>query len=209
MKHLIICLSLLIPAFGEAQELNIRGSKSGILSFGGRSTFSLFNDGNWLNAGNGAGGQFRIQASDQVNTEWFLDYITGNVGDFARREDLHIGWSVMLYPVKVEETQKLFQPYFVAGHCFDYTNIKENFNALNYAERWSSAVQAGAGTHLNLSERFDISLAAQYMIHLGNDVHASKQENKVIISEEKGVNLEGHVLVNLSINYKIADLWKK
>jgi hypothetical protein len=208
MKRLIY-LFLLFPLLGQAQELTVKGTRSGLLSFGARSTFSLFNDGNWLNAGTGAGGQFRIQVADKVNTEWFLDYITGNVGDFAQRQDLHIGWSVMLYPGKNPSEPGLFQPYVLAGHCFDYTNIKENKNTTNYVERWSSAVQGGVGTHVNLSPRMDISGTAQYMIHLGNDVHAHKEGDVVEIHKENGVNLEGHILINLSVNYKIGDLWKK
>lgn len=205
----IACLLFLLPLLVKAQDLKVKGTRSGIVSLGARSTFSIFNDGSWQNAGTGAGGQFRIQAADRVNTEWFMDYITGNVGDFAHRQDLHIGWSVMLYPGKRTAAPGFFQPYVVAGHCFDYTNIKENKNAANYVERWSSAVQTGAGTHVNLSDRLDISATVQYMIHLGTDVHAHKEGDVVEIHKEEGVNLEGHLLLNISVNYKIADLWKK
>jgi hypothetical protein len=208
MRKALLLLALL-PFLVKAQDLKLKGTRSGIMSLGARSTFSLFNDGAWQNAGTGAGGQFRIQASDHVNTEWFLDYITGNVGDFAHRQDLHIGWSVMLYPGSKAADPGLIQPYVLAGHCFDYTKISENRNTSNYVERWSSAVQGGAGMHFNLSKRFDLSTTLQYMIHLGNDVHAHKNGDIVDIHKESGVNLEGHILANISVNYKIADLWKK
>jgi hypothetical protein len=209
MKKIIV-LFLLISSFAFAQEKPIKGSRGGLFSLGVRNTMSMFNDGSWSNNGVGFGGQFRIQLSEFINTEWFLDYISGNVGNFANRNDTHIGWSVMLYPFKSTEKLKIIQPYVLAGHCFDYTYIKENNNANNFGERWSSAVQGGLGTHINLSQRIDISFAAQYMIHLGNDLHAHKNDfNNVIIHNQKGVNLEGHVLMNLSVNYKLVDLWEK
>jgi hypothetical protein len=43
--------------------------------------------------------------------------------------------------------------------------------------RGSSAVQAGAGLHLNLSERLDLSFTTQYMMHLGKDIHAHVHED--------------------------------
>jgi len=101
----------------------------------------------------------------------------------------------------------LLQPYLVAGHCFDHTLQLANADAANRAERWSSAVQAGAGTHVNLSERFDLSLAGQYMIHLGTDVHADEHDGRVEFHHEQGGSLEGHLLVHLSFNYKLFSLW--
>jgi len=68
-------------------------------------------------------------------------------------------------------------------------------------------VQAGFGSSFNITKRFDVSATAQYMIHLGNDIHAHQENGKVIIHEKKGVNLEGHIFFNISLNYKIIDLW--
>ncbi|HWY34548.1 MAG TPA: hypothetical protein VNX68_07870, partial [Nitrosopumilaceae archaeon] len=65
----------------------------------------------------------------------------------------------------------------------------------------------GIGTHFNISPRFDIYLTTQYMIHLGNDIKADRKEGKVTFTKEPGVNLEGHILTTIGINYKIADLW--
>ncbi len=189
---------------------------AGNFSLGLRSTASLFNsDGGF---GSGAGGQFRLQLSDRVNTEWFADLITTNLSYAGRRTDAHIGWSVMFY-LKNPQTaaQSILQPYVLAGHCFDYTKISAFSNPFeNKAgetdERWSSAVQMGLGTHFNMSDRFDFSLSAQYMLHLGNDIHAHIEEGsgypELEIEEHDGSSIEGHLLVTLSVNYKIADLWK-
>ncbi len=193
----------------SAQSFEPRGTRRGVISLGVRNNASLFNDGAWNNQGVGTGGQFRVQLGDQVNTDWFLDYITGTVGGYANREDLHIGWSVLLYPFKYEMKPKFIQPYVLAGHCFDFTRIKENNNPNNFAERWSSAIQAGLGAHFNLTDRFDISLTGQYMIHLGTDVHAIQENGIVSIEKEDGINLEGHILATVSLNYKIADIFKK
>ncbi|MGZ3904688.1 MAG: hypothetical protein ACXVC6_13385 [Bacteroidia bacterium] len=186
----------------------MKNGYGGVLAVGARSTISTFNDGKWQNAGTGAGGQFFIQASDRVNTAWFFDYITSGVGNYANRTDYHIGWSVMYYliPSNTEKMPKI-QPYVLAGHCFDYSNFKDNTNNNNFAERWSSAVQAGIGTHFNLTNRFDINVQGQYMIHLGNDIDAEKENGVVVFKQEPGVNLQGHILFTIGINYKMIDLW--
>ncbi len=99
------------------------------------------------------------------------------------------------------------QPYIVAGHCFDKTYQFELTDKSNNISRFSSAVQAGIGTHFNLSPRLDISLSTQYMIHLGEDVHAHIDNGVVEFEKHKGGSLEGHLLTSLTVNYKIVDLW--
>jgi hypothetical protein len=61
--------------------------------------------------------------------------------------------------------------------------------------------------HINLSERLDLSVVSQYMIHLGTDIHADRHDTEVHFHQEKGASLEGHLLFHVGINYKIADLW--
>lgn len=207
LKTGILFSLLFSPLFSFAQ-LKLKNNHGGVLAIGGRSVLSTFNDGTWGDMGTGAGGQFFLQFSDRVNTAWFLDYITTSVGSFANRTDYHIGWSVMYYlvPSNAEKTPKL-QPYILAGHCFDYSMVKDNTRENNFKERWSSAVQAGFGTHYNFTSRLDASLQAQYMVHLGNDFDAELENGAVLFKDQDGINLEGHVLITLSVNYKIADLW--
>jgi hypothetical protein len=70
-------------------------------------------------------------------------------------------------------------------------------------------VQAGLGTHLELTPRFDISLTGQYMMHLGNHIETDYDFTSGTLSfhEHTGASLAGHLLVTLSLNYKIARLW--
>lgn len=206
-----IILLLCLGTRGLAQDaqptgLRIKNNYGGVLSVGARNVFSTFNDGVWANMGTGTGGQFMLQFSNRVNTAWFFDYITSGVGNYANRTDYHIGWSVMYYLVPSDKMPK-WQPYVLAGHCFDYSNIKDNSNDANFKERWSSAVQAGFGTHYNFTSRLDASLQAQYMIHLGNDIDTEYENGKVNFISKNGVNLEGHLLITLSVNFKLADLW--
>lgn len=202
MKNSIFIL-IFLAFSAQAQELKIKENSGGIFSVGLRSTLSAFN-GSGENLSIGAGGQFRLQLTDRINTEWFLDYLPAT-NKYTRRNDLHIGWSVMFYWFKKQNMK--VQPYAVAGHCFDYTNQFELANRSNAAKRWSSAVQAGLGVHFNLTQRLDISLSSQYMIHLGQDVHAHVHHGVVEFEKHKGGSLEGHLLTSLSFNYKIADLW--
>jgi len=198
-------IAILFPFFGFSQALNIKNSQGGIFSIGLRSTVSAFNGGELSNYGTGVGGQFRLQLAERINTEWFLDYITGNVGAFASRTDYHVGWSVMYY--LTNKADPIVKPYLVVGHCFDKTILTDNSNHSNKISKNSSAIQAGAGVHFRLSERFDISLNTQYMMHLGEDVHAHYEDNEVHFEKEKGAELEGHFLMHVGLNYKIADLW--
>lgn len=218
MKPIALILAFIVMLPANAQD-NKWYNPSGMLSLGGRTTVSLFNDHENEITGTGVGGQFRLRFSDAVNTDWFFDFITSDILNYAHRTDYHIGWSVLFYPInnldyfrQKEEFKPKFRPYILAGHCFDYSKIEAKVSPLDgplSAERWSSAVQAGLGTHLELSPRFDISLTGQYMIHLGNHIETDYNFSTGTLSfhKHKGASLAGHVLVTLSLNYKIAKLW--
>ncbi|PCJ89839.1 MAG: hypothetical protein COA57_00555 [Flavobacteriales bacterium] len=217
----IVFLFLLLPFLISAQEApaeeKINGP-AGQFSLGMRSTISLFDHQSYQ--GLGYGGQFRIRAGKRLNTEWYADYIKTDIGGLGQRETVHIGWSVMFYPLGSEIKKGAFTPYFITGHCFDYANVstinyinKEGVYDSDWEERWSSAVQIGLGTNYNLTDRFDVSLSAQYMSHLGNDIHVKKSSLSssegspplIIDSSSKGVNLEGHLLMTFSMNVMLFD----
>ena len=202
---LLTAVFLILSGMATAQSLTLKKDQGGLISLGGRTTISTFSHGEFSNTGLGLGGQFRLQFADQVNSDWFFDYIQSDVDDVAFRTDYHIGWSVIFYPTRKFEVP--VRPYILAGHCFDYTRVVDNSNRNNYMERWSSAVQGGAGVHFNLSTRLDLSIVGQYMVHLGTDVHADIHDGEVHFHEEKGASLEGHLLFHVGVNYKIADLW--
>lgn len=209
MKKVIYLIFLC--SFGTFQAQDILAPK-GLFSLGARSTFSFF-DHHGGGVGTGAGGQFRIQLSERINTEWYLDYLSSQKDNIIGRQDLHIGWSVFYYYLKNNaSSQKLLQPFFEIGHCFDFTKVNE-IGTNNFAERWSSAVQLGTGVSFNITPRFDASFKTQYMIHLGSDISTDVIQDghdhaHVSITEHKGVDLEGHLLCTISLNYKIGNLWK-
>ena len=202
----ITCVLLLINLNISAQEIKTdkNPNNGGWVSVGARSTVSLFDsDG----VGLGTGGQFRIQMSNRVNSDWFADYISINVNDKVRSDYYHIGWSVLYYPFEQLHYPKTIQPYIIAGHCFDY-NKKTAINDPSITkDRWGSAVQAGLGTHFNITDRFDISLTCQYMIHLTKELEADTDGNTVEIVQQKNTSLEGHLLTTISLNYKLFKLW--
>lgn len=202
-----ILLLMLIPFMSAAQEH--LDKESGYFQLGVRNTVSAFSD-DGAN-GFGYGGQFRIRVLSRVNTDWFADYITTDIAGLARREDLHIGWSVLTYPLNYETTKGKVTPYILAGHCFDYTKVSLN-NSTIYKDKFSSAVQAGIGAHYNITDRMDVSLTAQYMMHLGYDVHAHvglnyEGQKEVEIYKEPIRGIEGHMLINLSMNVLLFDMW--
>jgi hypothetical protein len=222
MKKTVMLLALLWPCFAFCAEPPAKKLMAaeeepyhpqGVLQVGLRSTVSAFShDGD---AGFGSGGQFRLRFTKKVNSEWFIDYLSTNLGGLGKRADAHIGWSIIFYPFEGTLRSK-FTPYLIAGHCFDYTRVTP-FNTITELhsdesqKRWSSATQAGLGVHWNLSERFNISFSSQYMIHLGNNIHTHVVENNGVKSlevfPERGASMEGHLLTTLSLNIRLFDLW--
>jgi hypothetical protein len=201
----LFCASLLNSGTMAQTNADEPINNSGMFSLGVRNTLSLFNSHEA--ASFGAGGHFRIQLSDRVNTEWFADFIKSSTQDLGRT-DYHIGWSVMYYVLNPTKT-KFVQPYIEAGHCFDYTQLRITSNNLS-KDRWSSAMQMGIGVHFNITPRFDITLKSQYMLHLGGHLHAHKDINGIFeISEHEGFEAEGHLLNTISLNYKIGRIWKR
>ncbi len=207
MKKIILCF-LLIPLISTAQEKEKIDNESGYFYLGVRNTISAFSDDNAY--GFGYGGQFRIRVTNRINTDWYADYITTDIGGLARRVDGHIGWSVLAYPFNYQLIKGKLTPYILAGHCFDYTKVSKN-NSTFFKDKWSSAVQVGLGAHYNFTDRMDVSLTAQYMMHLGYDVHSEIFEidgqKDVLITKNKVSGVDGHLLINISINVRLFDMW--
>lgn len=205
--------TIIIPTFSQTKELPVHRQDTiktlpGRFTLGVRATTSLFSHDNGA-PGFGGGGQFRILVHERVNTEWYADVLFTDIGGLASRQDYHIGWSVMFYILKPKNFQRKFLPYLVAGNCFDYTRIIEHSRPDADHNKFTSAVQMGAGLHYNITPKWDISFTTQYMVHLGGKLHASVENNQLLIEEHNDASFEGHLLLNFSINYKIAQLWKR
>ena len=184
--------------------------QTGIVSIGLRTIISFFTDGDVNALGYGAGGHVRVQLVDRVNTEWYGDVITNNVLNKAHRTDFHIGWSVMYYLIPTHGFTRPLTPYVVAGHCFDETVVRINGPDGSHGSRFSSAVQAGLGCHYNITPKFNISVTAQYMLHLGKEIDAQENSDGTMsIVTHKNAGWEGHLLVSISANLKLGRLWKK
>jgi len=205
-----------------------KADEVGQFQFGIRSTVSLFDHQAY--PGLGFGAQFRIRPSKRLNTEWYLDYIKTDISGLGQRETAHIGWSVMFYPFNAEVKKGSVTPYIIGGHCFDYAKVTSNtyFEPMtaapmqNSVKRWSTAVQMGLGANFYVSDIVDVSFSGQYMSHIGNELHVdvlnhhgeevgyddSGTENHLIINEEPSKVLEGHLLMTLSLNIRIADFSK-
>jgi len=178
-------------------------SKSGNFSLGLRNSLGFVYENDWNKLAFGSGGHFRIRFSEKVNSEWFIDYLQGDLYDFGKRTDVHIGWSVMYYPLKKQRT---IQPYLLAGHCFELLKMEENANFTNNVKRRSASVQAGTGIHFHIVPKADISIEAQYMMHFGTNIDIIRQPILVFV-KPGGVTLQDHFLLSLSINFYLFDLW--
>lgn len=202
-SSLVICSFLLFfsgSAFAQEQSSDQSG---GLFSLGVRSSLGFVYENQWNRIAFGSGGQFRLRFSEKVNSDWFIDFLQGDLEDFGKRTDVHIGWSVLYYPF---EKQRFIQPYILAGHCFELLRIEENTNPDNFVTRKSASVQAGAGIHLNISPRADISLVGQYMMHFGTEINVL-QNPDLVFTKPGGISLQDHFLLHISINYQLIDLW--
>lgn len=206
MRYFLILFSIFFTAKVSAQL------DAGTFSLGVRNTLSFFDHDKNAKTGYGIGGQFRLQVLDRLNTEWFLDYLQQDLGAAAIRKDVHIGWSLMFYPWLQKDRSKLqiVKPYIAAGHCFDWSNlIVKDYRNIS-GKKFSSAIQMGTGTHIYITKNFDLTLLAQYMIHLGKDIELQydSQTHLHNVNEYKHTAANGHLLVTIGLNYKIAKLWK-
>lgn len=210
-RFLLLCLLFVFPSSILLAQTNY--SQKGQIQIGTRTTTSLFGHDSY--PGLGSGGQFRVQLTDYLNTEWFADWISIDLDGTGVRQNAHIGWSVLFYPKKMNR----FVPYVIAGHCFDFAKViplsTEYYDrSSDIISRWSSAVQAGLGSHYYLSDRFNMTLSAQYMLHLGNHLeyeitNISAGNNYLVTHSDthQDERFEGHLFLTLSLNYRIADLW--
>ena len=218
MKFRIILFVMALPLIGFSQEKKEKSKdpESGKIQLGMRTVVSAFSDSKYN--GLGLGGQVRIKLASRLNTEWFADYITTNIEDYAYRTDYHIGWAVQYYPFNKETIKGKFTPYIEGGNCFDKTQVDLNesngltyYSAVKTLTRNSTAIHMGLGSCYNLSDNFDISLAAMYMLHIGRDIHTDIQKGPSDIPYvnlyKADAGLEGHLLINLSLNVNIGKLW--
>ena len=140
-------------------------NQTGWFSVGVRTTMNVFSHDGF---GVGAGGQFRLQLSNRVNTDWFADYISVNHHGVARSEYVHIGWSVLFYPVKKWQYPKYkAQLFILAGHCFDFNKMTVLSAPEVSRHRWGAAVQMGFGFALSFirTYRFNIDAAVYDASH--------------------------------------------
>jgi hypothetical protein len=236
MEKLLIVLSLflLIGSGSLAQskrELRIqnRAKEVGEFQFGMRSTISLFDHSTY--PGLGYGGMFRIRPTKRTNTEWYADYIKTDIAGLGFRETVHIGWSVMIFPLKTESIKGKVLPYFIGGNCFDYARVTSNKFLLvannhlhqNSVEHYTTAVQAGLGANFQITDKFNLSLSVQYMQHIGKSLHThvvNKYNEEVtdkskynddgnylnVEAEHSQTVLAGHLLTTLSLNLTLFDM---
>ena len=196
-----ICIFILSSTCGKSQEDS--SSKAGNFSLGVRNSIGFVYENDWNRLAFGSGGHFRLRFSEKVNSQWFIDYLQGDLFDFGKRTDVHIGWSVMYYPFR---NQRTVQPYVLAGHCFELLRMEENANFKNNAIRRSASVQAGTGIHFHIAPNADISIETQYMMHFGTNIDIITQPN-ILFHKPGGLSLQDHFLVSVSLNFYLFDLW--
>jgi hypothetical protein len=211
---LIILFISLLPAFTIAQvKKDTLSDPTGYLSMGARNCFSRFSTNGKAFIGKGAGGQFALRIAKDFNSHWFADWITSNINNLAQRSDFHSGFSMMPQVFSPRLGSRSLALFPLAGICIDYTKFqittgKNYTSGPTFLERYSFAVQAGCGATLPVSDRLDLSLEAHYMLHIGTDVDIEMSGENVRLIKLKGTNLEGHLVLALSMDFKLFKLWE-
>jgi len=210
MRVALITSLLLGTSLSSFAQFRFDPHLRGILSVGLRNTVSTFHNAGATQPGLGVGGHFRLNFNSRVNTEWHADYITAAINHAGKRNVYHIGWSVMYYPIyKTVQKFTAAKPYFMIGHCFDLVQVVQSSDNRVVAKRWSAAPTVGIGNHFPIKDRIDFSFALQYMLHVGKGLEARAVNGSVAIEERNGFLWDGHVLLTMSVNYKLKKLWKE
>ena len=186
--------------------MRLKWKDSGVFSVGLRTGVVLSNNNGGLNIGQGFGLQGRIMANSHINTEWYFEYFHGGFTKDGVRTDGHIGGLVLLYP---QRRLQRVAPFLAIGPNADYVKLRERVNKENFASRWSIAAQSGIGMHINITRRTDMTISTLYMLHFGSPLILPLQDASVITIPDNGKGLDGHFILHVSFNYKIADLWKR
>jgi hypothetical protein len=205
-RILILLLGILLAHTAWSQQAP--GYRAGSFGLGIRTTGNYFLDNDLF--GLGAGGQFKIGFSPRVNTEWFLDYIQSSNQNNGFRRDYHIGWSVQFALPKDGFGSRRVTPYVLGGQCFDLTEVGYSGH-FKSPLIFSAAAQVGAGISTFIQPRLELNVQAQYMVHLSKDVHLEEhpEENGYHYHIEPGLNFQGHLLLNASLNFYFLQLWNR
>ncbi len=204
-KYLLLLL-LTLPYLLMAQKpMKVKYTKAGIFSLGMRLPFGFASSPGVLNVAQGLGIESRIQLGKHYNSEYYGDYLLSKFGDSAVRSTGHIGASFLLYP---QDKLRRVQPFVFVGPDANFEKIRQQTNAANAASRWNFAAHAGLGMHLNVSWRSDITLSSAYMLHFGKKIDIQSLEDESVFLTQ-GNGIDGHLLLTISMNFKIVGLWKR
>lgn len=210
-KRIILVALVAITLQVDAQEVKKqRHVQSGYFSVTRRTSWSMWGLNQWKLTGLGLGTAFRIQFSQRLNSEWYADYIKTHYKGKVYRGDRHLTNTLMYYFRKLDTFKYKFHPFITTSvFCLDITKVEEVGPGGQSLQRFSFSQQFGAGTHFFFTERFDISIYAQYYNHLGNDIHIEEHDDGTLHMEavKERISLEGHMFLVFSVGYRIGDLW--
>lgn len=156
--------------------------------------------------GQGWGVQSRIRLDRHINTEWYTEFLHGGYSDQAVRTDGHIGALVLLNP---QRRPQRVNPFLALGPNADYIRLRDRLDKNNVTRRWAIGFQTAIGFHINITRRSDLTFSTGYLIHFGKELTLTTGEAAPVQLPQSGSGPDGNFLVNVSMNYKMADLWKR
>ncbi|MCS6917920.1 MAG: hypothetical protein RMK52_06455 [Chitinophagales bacterium] len=201
---LLVCLLLGLPA--QAQKpLRIKFTDPGVFGVGIRTAAGLSISDSALRVSEGGGVQARLMVLQRLNTEWYAEWLRGGFSDAAYRTDVHLGLNTLLY---FQRRLQRVAPFVLTGIAADALTLHNRLTARHRTSSWTTALQGGIGFHINLTWRSDLTVSAAYQHHLSHQAILQTEESILAQVPRSGRTGDGHLLVTLSMNYKITDLWK-
>lgn len=201
---LVVLLLWLVPGWSQ-KPMRIKFTDPGVFGVGLRAAGGLAITDSVLHVTQGVGVQGRLMLLQRLNTEWYAEWMRGGFSDAAFRTDVHLGLNALLY---FQRRLQRVAPYLVAGIAADALTLHNRVQYRHRTTSWTTALQGGMGFHINLTWRSDLSLSTAYQQHLRHNALLKTDEGLLAQVPQTGRTGDGHLLVVLSMNFKITDLWK-
>ncbi|MCS6990547.1 MAG: hypothetical protein NZL95_01640 [Chitinophagales bacterium] len=185
--------------------MRIKFTDPGVFAAGIRTAAGLTLTDSTLNLAQGVGLQARLLVLQRLNTEWYVEWLRGGFSDEAFRTDLHLGFNILGY---FQRRLQRVAPFLMTGFAADALTLNNRLEARHRTTSWTTAVLGAIGFHINLTWRSDLTIAVAYQHHLVHQALLQTAEGILAQVPRSGRTGDGHLLVQLSMNYKITDLWK-
>ncbi len=197
-----MCIS---PEAGAQKPLRIKFTDPGVFAVGLRYDLGA----GWIDSAvriaQGPGVQCRLILIRKLNLEGFIGLQQGIYNEAAFRRDVLVELAAMYYP---QRRLQRVAPFLLLGGGVNSVALVDRSNLRRRVGSQSPGLQLGMGFHVHLTWRSDLTLAATYRTYYTTRIALISAETVQATLPPANRRTDGRLYVTLSMNYKIADLWK-